>query len=962
MNQSNQDNAKGWQTQVKGGTVYQGDISIYNSPTQQLQSSPPNNISYRGVAHFVGRDEKLVELHKKLLQNDNAAILALAAMGGMGKTELATQYAQRYKVNYPGGLCWLDARKPDLAAEIVEFARFYMKLEVPQTLLTSQEQAKWCWHNWQPQTGLVLVVLDNVDDVTNWENSRQVLPTDNRFRILMTTRLRNLGSTVQQITLDELSPNDAFNLLTTLLGENDRRVQREPQTAANLCKWLGYLPLGLQLVGAYLAEDPNLSLAEILQRLPAQQKSQLEAVFELSWQQLNYMTQYIGELLSLFAPEDIIPWQIVESVSQQLNWAKADVDEARKQLYQRHLIQSVAEGESCYKIHPLIREFLQGKLVGLNTADDLKKAFAAALVKIAEKIPESLTLEDIKSVQLAIPHLTEVAQNLIDAVQDENLILVFVGLAKFYQGQGLYTLAAPWYQQCLSMVQTRLGEEHPHIATSLSNLALLYYSQGRYSDAEFLYLQTLELDKRLLGEEHPHVATSLNNLAYLYYSQGRYSDAEPLYLQALELRKRLLGDAHPDVAASLNTLALLYYSQGRYDQAEPLYLQALELRKRLLGDAHPDVATSLNNLALLYYSQGRYDQAEPLYLQALELRKRLLGDAHPDVAASLNNLASLYYSQGRYDQAEPLYLQALELYKRLLGDAHPDVATSLNNLALLYYSQGRYDQAEPLYLQALELRKRLLGDAHPHVATSLNGLANLYNSQGRYDQAEPLLLQALELYKRLLGDAHPDVAASLNGLALLYKSQGRYDQAEPLYLQALELYKRLLGDAHPDVATSLNNLALLYYSQGRYDQAEPLYLQALELRKRLLGDAHPHVVTSLNDLANLYNSQGRYDQAEPLYLQALELRKRLLGDAHPHVATSLNDLANLYNSQGRYDQAEPLLLQALKICQQVFGVNHPNTVTVRENLENLQAQKSANRKVKNNTNNSLWEKFLGLFK
>ncbi|WP_322746331.1 hypothetical protein [Nostoc sp. LEGE 12450] len=45
----------------------------------------------------------------------------------------------------------------------------------------------------------------------------------------------------------------------------------------------------------------------------------------------------------------------------------------------------------------------------------------------------------------------------------------------------------------------------------------------------------------------------------------------------------------------------------------------------------------------------------------------------------------------------------------------------------------------------------------------------------------------------------------------------------------------------------------------------------------------------------------------------------------------------------------------------MFGVNHPKTVTVRENLENLQAQMSANRKVKNNANNSWWEKFLGLF-
>ncbi|MBC6431436.1 tetratricopeptide repeat protein [Nostoc sp. HG1] len=640
MNQDNQGNARGWQTKVEGGTVYQGDISFYNHPTQQLQSSAPNNILYRGVANFVGRDEKLAEVHKKLLQNDSAAILAVAAMGGMGKTELATQYAQRNKVNYPGGLCWLDARKPNLAAKIVQFAQFYMKLEVPQTLLTSQEQAKWCWHNWQPQTGLVLVVLDNIDNLTNWKNCYQLLPTDNRFCILITTRLRNLGSTVQQITLDELLPNDALKLLTALLGEEDRRVQREPQTAGNLCKSLGYLPLGLQLVGAYLAEDPNLSLAEILQRLPAQQKSQLEAVFELSWQQLDSMTQCVGELLSLFAP-DIIPWRLVESVSQQLNWAKADVDEARKQLYKRHLIQSVAEGESCYKIHPLIREFLQGKLLGLNTTDDLKKAFAAALVEIAQKIPQSLTLEDIKSVQVAIPHLTEVAQNLIDAVEDENLIWVFTGLGRFYQEQGLYTLAEPWYQQGLSTVQTRLGDAHPDVATSLNNLAYLYESQGRYDQAEPLYLQALELSKRLLGEAHPSVATCLNNLALLYESQGRYDQAEPLYLQGLELSKRLLGEAHPSVATSLNNLALLYYSQGRYDQAEPLFLQALELRKRLLGDAHPDVATSLNNLALLYYSQGRYDQAEPLFLQALKICQQVLGVDHPNTVTFRENLESL---------------------------------------------------------------------------------------------------------------------------------------------------------------------------------------------------------------------------------------------------------------------------------------------------------------------------------
>ncbi|MDY6938283.1 MAG: tetratricopeptide repeat protein, partial [Cyanobacteriota bacterium] len=52
--------------------------------------------------------------------------------------------------------------------------------------------------------------------------------------------------------------------------------------------------------------------------------------------------------------------------------------------------------------------------------------------------------------------------------------------------------------------------------------------------------------RKLLGNEHPHVATSLNNLAGLYKSQGRYEDAEPLYLDALEICDRSLGSAHPN--------------------------------------------------------------------------------------------------------------------------------------------------------------------------------------------------------------------------------------------------------------------------------------------------------------------------------------------------------------------------------------------------------------------------------
>ncbi len=897
--------------------VGQINADTVNFVTGQKQLCRPNNLQFRGSANFVGRQHELSRLRERLQKPGVVAISAVSGMGGVGKTELATQYVRKHQADYPGGICWLNARESDLAAKIVQFAQLYMNLEVPQkdlrgNLLSLTEQVKWCWQNWQPPEGLALVVLD---DITDLGSCREFLPTADRLRVLMTTRLRNLDTNIEEISLDVLSPEEALQLLTKLVGE--RQVQKEEETAKQLCEWLGYLPLGLELVGRYLAKKPpHWTLAKMLQQLKQQRlkneainpnRKQLQSTlstaqlgvldaFELSWDELAAVTKGVGELLSLFAP-DIFAWEWVESATGKLNWDATAVATAVEQLYQRHLIQWVedktGDRDDGYKIHPLIREFLQAKQAASEQIDQLKRAFAKTLIAIAQEIPQSPTQEKIKSVKDAIPHLTEVAQNLTDAVSEENLPWVFTGLGRFYEGQGLYALAKPWYEQCVSVVQSRLGEQHPDVASSYNNLAELYRSQGRYTEAEPLLIKALELRQRLLGEQHPHVAQSYNNLAALYDSQGRYTEAEPLYIKALELRQRLLGEQHPDVAASYNNLAALYYSQGRYTDAESLLIKALELSRRLLGEQHPDVATSYNNLASLYDSQGRYTDAEPLYIKALELRQRLLGEQHPDVATSYNNLAELYRSQGRYTEAEPLLIKALELRQRLLGEQHPDVATSYNNLASLYDSQGRYTDAEPLYIKALELSRRLLGEQHP------------------------------------------DVATSYNNLAALYRSQGGYTDAEPLYIKALELRQRLLGEQHPDVATSYNNLAGLYYSQGRYTEAEPLYINALELRRRLLGEQHPSVATSYNNLAGLYYCQGRYTEAEPLYINALELRRRLLGEQHPDVAASYNNLALLYDSQGRYTEAEPLYINALEIAERSLGVNHPNTIIFRANLQLL---------------------------
>lgn len=67
-------------------------------------------------------------------------------MGGVGKTELATQYARRYQQDY-GGIAWFNDRETNLAAEVLEFFRLQFGLEIPQELggrlLSLQEQVAW---------------------------------------------------------------------------------------------------------------------------------------------------------------------------------------------------------------------------------------------------------------------------------------------------------------------------------------------------------------------------------------------------------------------------------------------------------------------------------------------------------------------------------------------------------------------------------------------------------------------------------------------------------------------------------------------------------------------------------------------------------------------------------------------------------------------------------------------------
>ncbi|MFG6100923.1 tetratricopeptide repeat protein [Leptothoe sp. EHU-05/26/07-4] len=736
----------------------------------------PENLPRSGVIQFVGREAELSQIYQQLQESNQAQVFAISGMGGVGKTELALQYAHAYKHLYEGGVCWLQGKGTAIGTQIVQFARSRLQLN-PSEDLDILEQVGFCWTYW-PE-GDVLIIID---DITDYEVIKGYLPAGKpRFKVLLTTRFR-LGASIQKITIDSLSEQEALAILETLIGKE--RVHAEIGDAKAIYQWLGGLPLGLELVGRYLNIKEDLSLVKMLKRLKSKRfKSRaisnpeaemtatrgVEDAFDLSWEMLETEAQALAYLLSRFAQAPI-PWNLVELCLPEED--EEDLEDLRDdQLLKLNMIQR--KGSGIYQLHQLVREFLHDKSKSVEQAEDMTQSLCHYLAQVGEKIPESPTRQYLLQVAPTIPHLEEVANSLASLLEDEDLISPFEGLGRYYENQGFYIQAQAWCEQGCAQAKERFGNNHLEVARSLSNLASIYQAQGKYEEAEEIFLQALNLRKQLSGKDDAVCADSLNSLAVLFCRQGRYQEAEKFLKQALEIWKQAYGDEHPHIADALNNLGMLYNDLGKYDDAEPVLLQVLDMRKKLLGSKHPRITTSLNNLACCYNAKEKYDKAEPLFKEALEIAKNIMGEEHPRVAEYHNNLGNLYLAQERFDEAQPVLEQALQLQQKILGEEHPNVAMGIHNLGYLYYLKGQYSDAEGLYNESLEMRKRLLGESHPLVAISFNNLATLYRELKDFEKSRTLYIQAVKILDAQLGIEHPltiQITTNLNKLADLEAS------------------------------------------------------------------------------------------------------------------------------------------------------------------------------------------------
>src|SRR2546425_4639065 len=179
-------------------------------PDQKTQTSKVLSVPYRRNPLFTGR-EKLLELLQKKLTTKRAAALtqaqAMSGLGGIGKTQVAVEYAYRYQNEYQAVLWITAATRETIIADFVKVAALLHLSERyganPSIVVAAVKEWLISHPNW-------LLILDNVDDL---ELVHEFLPTEINGHALLTTRIQATGAVAIAIAVDKMSSGEGILLL-----------------------------------------------------------------------------------------------------------------------------------------------------------------------------------------------------------------------------------------------------------------------------------------------------------------------------------------------------------------------------------------------------------------------------------------------------------------------------------------------------------------------------------------------------------------------------------------------------------------------------------------------------------------------------------------------------------------------------------------------------------------------------
>jgi hypothetical protein len=797
-------------------------------------------------ADFTGRANILERLHDELAGDGTAVVLARAVfgLGGVGKTQVALEYAHRFKADYRL-IWWINAEQPlEITLALADLAG-QMGLPIGDNAADAATAALDQLR--RDVTGRWLLIFDNAEEP---EDLASFLPTGSGH-ILITSRNPAWTRHAEPVELDVFSGQESLAHLihhVPGLGMSD---------ATRVSVAVGHLPLAIEQAAAWLAETgmPAPLYAEWLEtqatsalglNKPLDYAKPVAAAWNLSISKLRERSPASVRLLQILAFCSPGP------ISATLLYSDAMIDcllaydgTLTKPMLSRVIreisrfaLVKVDQSSTPVQIHRLVQAVIRSQMSDeqqWGARHDVHKILAGTRPRQGETDdPANWSTYDI-----IWPHLGPSSAEECDDPRTRQLLIDWV---RYQWKHGEYEPALALADRLENLWRGQLGADHQQTLQLQFHIANVLRSQGRFTEARDLDTYVLERQRSLLGTDHLDSLITSNGLSADLRALGDFQEALLLNQETYESFKEQFGHDYPRTLLAAHNLGCALRLVGDYSAARQLDEETLDRKRRVLGHDHPYTLLSAASLALDLRAQGLLAVSVHLLRETWTRYREVLGDDLSETLLTATSLAVSLRKAGQQAEAMTMAQDTFERYQQRYGSDAPEALLCALNLAWDYAGVGDMTQALSLITQVKDAYQADLGDDHPNTLVAANNLACYLRRDGRLQEALGLMSDTLSRMRHKLGERHPLTLACAVNLANCHGDSGDSESAEFLERQTMPELRITLGPDHPDTLACEANLAVSLRQAGRDRDAERLKAQILARFSQLLGHQHPNAL------------------------------------------------------------------------------------------------------------------------
>ncbi|KAG9777940.1 hypothetical protein KCU88_g4374, partial [Aureobasidium melanogenum] len=674
--------------------------------------------------------------------------VCISGLGGMGKTELAYQFAKQYQDKYDVIL----VVKADTSHRLIES---FNKLAIRLALLSEAEkpsdedckEAVKAWlkrpHYMPPSTTILdrtsldpdkdtidwLLIFDNVEQ---WATLDPYWPYNGCGSVLVTTRKPDLLS-----HLSESHSTDALELKPLPETQSERLIRRysgdEDQSAATaqgtkeLVHRLGGLPLALIQVGSYIREckmsicgfcdahpkESDLHIVYLEKDRPQDYEHNLASVWarESCFASRGSPSALLC-VMALLDPEgveeDLLMPGLEDSDIPGYPHTMPEFIQQYRVLINTSLVEkSSVSNCSTFTVHRMVQGVTRAQIA---TDPVLTEQVMSHVLKLLtsrwpyiDRIYQIGTQGNIKRWERChelVPHVAVLSAGYVEFRQRGQLKTPSLELAELLYEVSLYHIEKSQTEEALRALDlsesicteargtTDLSEYEARIYRGRLGVAFVL----RDKDAYFEYAEK-EYNAEITRSTEPssRLACAYIHMGIAYNFHSLWKEAEKYLIASKQTREAMPGFKKDWLFSALYQLAHVYYHLGDYTKASDVLEEAIDDRVRALSE-HDSYSI---RTGVLYYTlgdvrtqQGQEDQSFSLYTKAHAHFERTVGPTNPATLHAKFKMATQHVRLHSHPAARNL-LDEIMYHYRLV----PYLRPYLCRTALLY---ARSSQAENL--------------------------------------------------------------------------------------------------------------------------------------------------------------------------------------------------------------------------------------------------------------------------